>query len=102
MYLHQNHFRKTFTAGHHRENILSLVSDEIQENQLIFPLESFFQGTLDVAGLFNFNADMPITLSQFDKIRQGIHVRFGLPVTVEELLPLSNHTHVAIIQVDNF
>src|SRR5687768_7631411 len=42
---------------------------------------------------------MTIALRQFDKIRQGIHVRFSVTIAMEELLPLPHHSHISIVQI---
>ena len=59
------------------------------------------QRAFDIAGLFDFHADMAITLRQFDEIRQRIHIGFSIAIAMEEFLPLPHHAHVAIIQIND-
>ena len=44
---------------------------------------------------------MAISLGQLHEVRQCIHIRFGVAVAVEELLPLAHHAHIAVVQVHN-
>ena len=44
---------------------------------------------------------MPVALGEFHKIGQRIHVRLGVAVAVEKFLPLPDHAHVAVVQIDD-
>ena len=99
--LYQNHFRKALPAGHHGEHVLRLVGNEVHEYQSLLELECFLQRAFHIVRLFDFHADMAITLGQLDEIRQRIHIRFSIAIAVKELLPLPHHAHVAVVQIND-
>ena len=43
--------------------------------------------------------DVAVRLGELHEVGQRVHVRLGVAVAVEELLPLPHHAHVAVVQV---
>ena len=64
-----------------------------------FCANASLQRAFDVARLLDLHADVAVGLGELHEIRQRIHVRLGVAVAVEELLPLPHHAHVAVVQV---
>src|SRR6266436_7221095 len=99
--LGKNHLGQALAALDHRIDVLGLVSDEIEEHQVVLAFERFLQRRLDVTGLLHLDADVAVALGELDEVRQSVHVRLGVAVAVKKLLPLAHHAHVLVVQVDD-
>src|SRR6267378_3807594 len=99
--LGKNHLGQALAALDHRIDVLGLVSDEIEEHQVVLAFERFLQRRLDVTGLLHLDADVAVALGELDEVGQSVHVRLGVAVAVKELLPLAHHAHVLVVQVDD-
>ena len=97
--LTEDHLRHALAAGHHREDVLGLVGDEIHEHQVVLARERFAAARLDVRRLLDPHADVAVGLGELHEVGQRVHVGLGVAVAVEELLPLAHHAHVAVVQV---
>lgn len=87
---------------HHREDVRFPRGADVKEHQIILVVnERLLQGRLDVFGLFHADADVPIGLGELDEIRNRIHIGLRIAAAVEHLLPLADHSEIAIVQVDD-
>ena len=93
------HLRQPLAARNHRKHILRLVGDEVEEDQPFLLRERLLERALDVARLLDLEADVAVGFGELHEVRQRVHVRLGVAVAVEELLPLPHHAHVAVVEV---
>src|SRR5512143_2907365 len=98
-FLRQDHLGQPLAAGHHREDVLGLVGDEVEEHEPVLELERLLERALDVAGLLDLEPDVPVGLGELHEVGQRVHVRLRVAVAVKELLPLPHHPHVPVVEV---
>src|SRR5690625_7238002 len=78
------------------------ISDEVHKDQTIFiGSKGLTQCGLDILRLVNTHANMAVALDQFDKVGQCIDIGLGIARTIVNLLPLTNHTEITVVQTDD-
>src|SRR5690606_39129306 len=98
----QQHFGQPPARLHHGPDVLGLVGNEVEEHQTVFVFaEGFTQGRLDIGRILGAPPDMDVTRDQLHEVRQRINVRFGIARAVFNLLPLTHHAQVTVVQAQN-
>ncbi|ENN87686.1 hypothetical protein RHSP_45851 [Rhizobium freirei PRF 81] len=83
--------------GDHREAV-GEIGDAAIKNDRLLDVDHFLDGGIELTRLFAAQADGTVGLGQLDEIRHRFRIGIGQAVAVQQLLPLTNHAHVLVVQ----
>ena len=85
----------------HGVHVFGRVGNDIEKDRPILQFQGFLQSILNVSWFLYQHPDMAIAFGEFHEIGDRVEVGMGIPALVGKFLPLPDHAHEAVVQVDD-
>ena len=97
----EDHLVMRSTRRDHREAVLVLVDHDLAHHRTGMA-DHLADAVVELAEILDPHPARVKTFSEHHEIRQRLAVAFGIARSVQQLLPLPHHAHVAVVQDEHF